>query len=440
MSSELIAVAGAKDGDEGKGKVIDALVSQGVDVCIKGQGGPNAGHTVVQIIESKEVVYAFHSLPSAILDPNVDCILGQGVLLNPTSLIAEINGVEKRGISTSKLIISPSAHLITPVGQLFDEIEEERKGGQKIGTTKQGMGPTSADKYARFGLRADLLRYPEELLNQLEPYLEYKRKIYQALTGQDPTKKAELDIDYYAELVPEWSKRLGPQIASVEGILSKHFSQGHRILVEGNQGTMLRIGSEDYPFVTSSETTIGGMIVGSGIPVSWIKSSDYRAILVQKAIDSKVGSGPFVTKMPSEMAELFQDETEIGVTSGRIRSVGFFDGVKAEWSNLINCPTEIAVPKMDVLKGKGEMSICEAYELDGRRVEEYPDNSRDLIRCKPIYSDRVYTFDKDVRGVQSWDSLGPTEQAYLNHIMEFYPGARLSMIGTGRSTEDMIYL
>lgn len=483
MSAEVKVVVGPGWGDEGKGKITDTLVDKALIngnrpvLCVRGQGGPNAGHTIV---DEDGIVFDVHCVPSGIFHPGVINILGQGTVFNPNNLIKEFQDLSAKGIDTSRVFINPRAHIIFPFNQALDGIEDDNKGQTKIGTTRQGIGPTYADKHARIGLRADLLRDKDEMIRQLYPLVGRKWETYKTFMfvkdrsvqslkeaicqgalneldlGLDGNVAAFLQIqahldlinsprpdafrpEYYVAQVEQWCRELGPRVRNTDLMVRGVLDNNGSIIIEGSQGGELSIDASGYPFTTSSNTSAAGVMIGAGVPFN-VPNVDYEIHFVQKAVNTRVGSGPFVTKMTPEQAALFQDETERGVTTGRVRDIGFFDGVMAREQQAINQASHLDITKLDFLREKGEILVCDGYELNGRKlpVGVYPDNPRDLYNCTPIYSDRTYRFEQDLSGIRSFNDLPNEEQTYLAHILSFYQGAKLAMVGVGRRADQLI--
>ncbi len=336
-----------------------------------------------------------------------------------------------------------------PFEQVMDGLADLAKPqAEQIGTTKQGMGPTSADKADRVGFRVHDLKERDDILSRLKRLLPARRLIFDFYTNQREDyqnyfKSSEyaaavqtFELDYYAERLKDWQYRLEAYLDREDNLVRQTLNKGGRILLEGAQGTMLdyRIG---YPFCTPSDTTVGGLLAGAMISPSWVRSIDFKAVGIQKAWESKVGGGPFPTKMPNEVADLYRDKTEYGVTSGRARQMGWPDGVASLASQEANGFTDIIITKLDMLKDKGPVKFGIGYKLDGNSVP-YPISARDLARVRPSYAEREYNFDLDIAGATELADLGPEEWMFLDRHMRFYPGAILMAVGTGRENSAMI--
>ncbi|MBR8835472.1 MAG: adenylosuccinate synthase [Stigonema ocellatum SAG 48.90 = DSM 106950] len=367
-----VIVIGAQWGDEGKGKITD-LLSRSADVVVRYQGGVNAGHTIVV----KGQTFKLHLIPSGILYPNTDCIIGCGTVIDPEVLITEIDQLEELGISTRNLLISETAHVTMPYHRLIDQASEERRGSHKIGTTGRGIGPTYADKSERIGIRILDLMEPEGLREQLEWTINYKNVILSKLYNLPPLDPKEV-IDQYLG----YAERLRPHVVDTSVKIYDAIQRRRNILFEGAQGTLLDLDHGTYPYVTSSNPVAGGACVGTGLGPTMID----RVIGVAKAYTTRVGEGPFPTEMHGELGEFLCDRgAEIGTTTGRQRRCGWFDAVIGRYAVRINGIDCLAITKLDVLDELEEIKVCVAYEIDGERCEHFPRNARRFTLCQPIY-------------------------------------------------------
>ncbi|MEM1168498.1 MAG: adenylosuccinate synthase [Cyanobacteria bacterium P01_H01_bin.35] len=367
-----VIVIGAQWGDEGKGKITD-LLSKSADVVVRYQGGVNAGHTVV--VEGQ--TFKLHLIPSGILYPDTECIIGSGTVIDPKVLIEELDQVESLGISTAKLMISQAAHVTMPYHRMIDKASEERRGKQKIGTTGRGIGPTYADKSERTGIRMIDLISPERLREQVHWTVNYKNVILEKLYNLSPLDPEEVVKEYL-----EYADRLRPHV--IDGSLSIYnaIQQRRNILFEGAQGTLLDLDHGTYPYVTSSNPVAGGACVGTGVGPTMID----RVIGVAKAYTTRVGEGPFPTEAKDEVGELLGDRgAEFGTTTGRKRRCGWFDAVIGRYAVRINGMDCMAITKLDVLDELDEIQVCVAYDMEGERCEDFPSSSVQLAKCKPIY-------------------------------------------------------
>ena len=367
-----VIVIGAQWGDEGKGKITD-LLSRSADVVVRYQGGVNAGHTIVV----KGQTFKLHLIPSGILYPNTECIIGCGTVIDPEVLITELDQLKELGISTRNLLISETAHVTMPYHRMIDQASEERRGSHKIGTTGRGIGPTYADKSERTGIRMLDLMNQQGLRKQLEWTINYKNVILEKLYNLPPLDPKKV-IDQYLG----YAERLRPHVVDTSLKIYDAVQRRRNILFEGAQGTLLDLDHGTYPYVTSSNPVAGGACVGAGIGPTMID----RVIGVAKAYTTRVGEGPFPTEMHGELGEfLCSRGAEFGTTTGRKRRCGWFDAVIGRYAVRINGMDCLAITKLDVLDELEEIKVCVAYEIDGERCENFPSNARRFARCQPIY-------------------------------------------------------
>jgi adenylosuccinate synthase len=418
-----IALLGAQWGDEGKGKATD-LLGEKVDYVVRYQGGNNAGHTVV-IGDQK---YALHLLPSGILSPGVIPVIGNGVVIDPSVLFEEIEGLNERGIDTSRLKISTNAHLITPYHRTIDKVSERFLGKSKIGTTGRGIGPAYADKINRIGIRIQDLFDPSILKQKVEGALRDKNQILIKVFNRKGLEIDDVVNEYlgYAEL-------LKPFVTDTSLLLNKALDQGKNILLEGSQGTLLDVDHGTYPFVTSSNPTAGGACTGSGIGPTRIS----RVIGIVKAYTTRVGSGPFPTELFDEDGEKLRSiGGEVGVTTGRARRCGWYDALIARYAVRVNGLTDFFLTKLDVLTGWEKIPVCVAYEIDGKRVEELPASQSDFHHAKPIY-EFLPGWNEDISKARSLDQLPANAKAYVKYLEEI-SGAPVSAVGVGPERDQTI--
>ncbi|MBD6615848.1 adenylosuccinate synthase [Komarekiella sp. 'clone 1'] len=367
-----VIVIGAQWGDEGKGKITD-LLSSSADVVVRYQGGVNAGHTIVV----KGQTFKLHLIPSGILYPDTECIIGCGTVIDPQILIAELDQLKELNISTDHLLISETAHVTMPYHRLIDQASEERRGSHKIGTTGRGIGPTYADKSERTGIRILDLMDPDGLREQLEWTINYKNVILEKLYNLPPLDTKEV-IDQYLG----YAERLRPYVVDTSLKIYDAILRRRNILFEGAQGTLLDLDHGTYPYVTSSNPVAGGACVGTGLGPTMID----RVIGVSKAYTTRVGEGPFPTELDGKLGELLCDRgAEFGTTTGRKRRCGWFDAVIGRYAVRINGMDCIALTKLDVLDELEEIQVCVAYEIDGDRCDHFPTSARRFARCRPIY-------------------------------------------------------
>ncbi|MER5320624.1 adenylosuccinate synthase [Streptosporangium roseum] len=420
-----VVLVGAQWGDEGKGKATDLLGDQ-VDYVVRYQGGNNAGHTVV-IGDQK---YALHLLPTGVLSPNVIPVIGNGVVIDPGVLLSEIDGLEARGVSSERLLISANAHLIMPHHKALDKVTERYLGKAKIGTTGRGIGPAYGDKIYRMGVRVQDLLDPGILQKKIEVALGEKNQILTKIYNRraiDATKVLEEYLGY--------AERLKPHIADTSLILNKALDEDKVVLLEGGQGNLLDIDHGTYPFVTSSSPTSGGACSGSGIPPTRLT----RVIGILKAYTTRVGSGPFPTELEDEMGEWLRTTGgEYGVTTGRNRRCGWFDAVIARYASRINGVTDFFLTKLDVLSGLERIPVCVAYEVDGVRYDEIPMTQTDFHHAKPVYEE-FPGWQEDITGAKSFEDLPANAQAYVK-ALERMSGARISAVGVGPGRTETIQI
>ena len=418
-----VVLLGAQWGDEGKGKATDLLGEQ-VDYVVRYQGGNNAGHTVV-IGDQK---YALHLLPSGILSPNVIPVIGNGVVIDPAVLLAEIKGLNERGIDTSKLKISTNAHLITPYHRTIDKVSERFLGKSKIGTTGRGIGPAYADKINRIGIRVQDLFDLSILKQKVEAALHDKNQILIKVFNRKGITVDEVINEYL-----DYAQVLKPYVTDTSLLLDQALSQGKVVLLEGSQGTLLDVDHGTYPFVTSSNPTAGGASTGSGIGPTKIT----RVIGILKAYTTRVGSGPFPTELFDADGEALRKiGGEVGVTTGRNRRCGWFDAPIARYAVRINGLTDFFLTKLDVLTGWQKIPVCVAYEIDGLRVEELPASQSDFHHAKPIY-EYLPGWSENISKAKSVADLPKNAQEYVK-FLEKISGAPISAIGVGPGRNETI--
>jgi len=414
--SNLIVI-GMQWGDEGKGKIID-LLTPSIDVVVRYQGGANAGHTVI-IGDQKTIL---HLVPSGILHEKCICIIGNGVVLDPKTLIDELDGLSDQGYlaDRSRLAISKNAHLVLPYHRVIDQLHEEAKGGAKIGTTGRGIGPTYADKVSRTGIRAGDLLDMELFRGRLESVLPLKNRYIEMLGGKP------IDIESIMDGAYEWSKHLSAHITDAEDLLHEKMAEGKRILFEGAQGSALDIDHGTYPFVTSSNTVAGSACAGSGVGPKAI--DDVMGII--KAYTTRVGNGPFPTELDDDAGTHMQDKgKEFGSTTGRRRRCGWFDAVLAGHSSRLSSVTKLTITKLDVLSGLDKIKICTGYDIDGEVVNSFPTSVEKFERLKPIYEEMAGWSD-DITEMRKFEELPDAAKNYIRRIEELV-GVNVSIISVG---------
>ncbi|MEY9926891.1 adenylosuccinate synthase [Catenulispora sp. GP43] len=420
-----LVLVGAQWGDEGKGKATD-LLGGSVDYVVRYQGGNNAGHTVV-IGDQK---YALHLLPSGILSPGCVPVIGNGVVIDPAVLFAELDGLDQRGVDTSRLLISANAHLITPYHRTMDKVSERFLGKNKIGTTGRGIGPTYADKINRIGVRVQDLFDPSILLQKVEGALRDRNQMLVKVYNRRALS-AEAVVEEYLG----YAERLRPMVADTSLVVNKALDEGKVVLLEGGQGTLLDVDHGTYPFVTSSNPTTGGACTGAGIGPTRIT----RSIGILKAYATRVGAGPFPTELFDENGEaLRRIGHEYGVTTGRDRRCGWFDAPVARYASRVNGLTDFFLTKLDVLTGFEKIPVCVAYDVDGVRHDEIPMTQTDFHHATPVYEE-LPGWTEDISGCKSFEDLPKNAQAYVK-ALEDMSGAPISAIGVGPERNATIQL
>ena len=418
-----IVIVGAQWGDEGKGKATDILGGK-VDYVVKPNGGNNAGHTVVVGGDK----YELKLLPAGILSENATPVLGNGVVINLEALFDEIDGLEARGANASRLKISANAHLVAPYHQTLDRVQERFLGKRAIGTTGRGIGPTYADKVARIGIRVQDI-FDESILRQkVESALDIKNQMLVKMYNRRAISVEET-MDYFGR----YGERLAPMVVDAERVLNDALSRGEHVLMEGGQATMLDVDHGTYPFVTSSNPTAGGACVGSGIGPTRITG----VLGIIKAYTTRVGAGPFPTELFDKWGEFLQvTGGEVGVNTGRVRRTGWYDSVIARYASRVNGFTDLFLTKLDVLTGIGEIPICVAYDVDGKRFDEMPLTQTDFHHAEPIY-ETMPAWDEDITECREFEDLPQKAQDYVLRLEEL-SGAPISYIGVGPGRDQTI--
>lgn len=417
-------LVGAQWGDEGKGKIIDVL-TESADIVVRTQGGNNAGHTVFV----KDKKYVLHLVPSGILRRGKRCVIGNGVVVDPVGLVEEIDGLGKLGVRVGRnLIVSETAHIVLPYHRELDAQREARKGRQKIGTTKRGIGPAYADKMARVGLRMLDLIQPERLDELLRDRVRENNEVLRAM-GAKPLSLSRIRTAYQAA-----GARLRPFVANTVVLLNEATQRGENILFEGAQGTFLDIDHGTYPYVTSSNTTAGGACTGSGVPPHRMD----RVVGVMKAYTTRVGEGPLPTENAEIADMLHAMGREFGATTGRPRRCGWFDTVATRHAAMVNGIDDLAVTNLDGLDTLETIRVCLAYRIDGRALDHVPSDARLLARCEPVYAE-FPGWRTDTGGVRAWRDLPLNARRYLNALAEL-TGARLSIVSVGPARNQTIAL
>lgn len=401
--SERLVVIGSQWGDEGKGKITDYFACR-ADMVVRYGGGNNAGHTVA--FNGKK--YSLQSIPSGIFNPKTINVMGNGMVVNPESVVAELKKLRDSGVADYQLYISDRAAMVMPWHADLDGAYETKKGGAKIGTTKKGIGPAYSDKYARIGLRIGDLLDPEYFGERLQAAIEVKNMELEMLGL--PTYDFETVYARYMEL----AKELGPMITDTSALINKALRGNGKILFEGAQGMMLCCDHGTYPYVTSSSPSASGVCVGAGVAPKWIDN----VLGVAKAYCTRVGEGPFPTELFDERAtEIRERGHEYGTVTGRPRRVGWFDAVVARYTGMLAGIDNWALMLFDVLSGLDKVMICTAYECDGEILTAPPATISKLARCKPVLLE-MEGWNEDITGAKSFDELPEAAKAYVHKIEE----------------------
>ena len=417
-------LVGAQWGDEGKGKIIDVLTEQ-ADIVVRTQGGNNAGHTV--FIGTQK--YVLHLVPSGILRSGKKCVIGNGVVIDPVSLVEEIEGLEKLGVKVNgNLLISETAHLVLPYHRELDAQREALKGKNKIGTTKRGIGPAYGDKAARTGLRMIALVSPARFEPLLRQRVKDNNEVLKAL-GAKPLSFPKVHAAYRAA-----GDRLSPLVANTVVMLNEATRSGLEILFEGAQGTFLDIDHGTYPFVTSSNTTAGGACTGSGVPPHRMD----RVVGVMKAYTTRVGEGPLPTESADIADLLHAMGREFGATTGRARRCGWFDAVATRHATMVNGIDDLAVTNIDGLDSLETIKVCIAYRHGTTTFDYVPSDAQTLAECQPVYAE-FPGWRAPTNEVTKWKQLPVKARQYLKAIAEL-SGARLMIASVGPARTQTIFL
>lgn len=418
-------VVGTQWGDEGKGKIIDVLAHK-ADYVVRFQGGNNAGHTVVVNGEK----FVLHLLPSGMLHGNGKCIIGPGVVVDIKVLLGELEVLEKRGAKVDHLYVSDRAHIITPYHVRLDELREEARGDQKIGTTKRGIGPCYADKITRCGLRMVDLLDMETFEGKLRTNLEEKNEVFEKIYGVE-----KMDFDQMLAEFKEYSKKISHRIIDSVPEVNEALDQDKFVLFEGAQAMMLDINYGTYPYVTSSSPTTAGVTTGVGVAPKKID----KAIGVMKAYTTRVGEGPFVTELEEEIGERLREVgREYGATTGRPRRCGWVDLVVGKFAVDINGLTDVVITKIDVLSGLEKINICVGYEIDGEVYTTVPSSIERLAKAKAVYEE-LPGWEEDITGMREYDELPENCKNYLKRVEEII-GCQISMVSVGPDRTQNIFL
>ncbi|NCO84094.1 MAG: adenylosuccinate synthase [Nitrospirae bacterium CG_4_10_14_3_um_filter_44_29] len=422
----VVVIVGAQWGDEGKGKIVDVLTEK-ADAVARYQGGHNAGHTVV--INNEKFI--LHIIPSGILHGGKSCIIGNGVVVEPKSLIEEIDGLTKRGIKIgADLFLSRSAHLIMPYHAAIEREQERLKGSKKIGTTGKGIGPAYVDKIARTGIRAGELLYPEFFKEKLKNNLAGVNQLLKVLYNAP-----SFDVDAIYSEYMRYAERLSGYIADTDIIVNRMIDEDKNLLFEGAQGTLLDVDHGTYPYVTSSNSAAGGACTGLGVSPTRISS----VVGVVKAYTTRVGEGPFPTEINDSLGEKIRERGgEYGATTGRPRRCGWLDMVALRYAVRINGFRGIALTKLDILDGLEKIKICSAYRCEGRLYKDFPKELNILEKCEPVYEE-MGGWKENTSGIKSFEKLPSAAQAYINEI-EHELNVKVHIISSGQKRDELIIL
>ncbi|MCL5966291.1 MAG: adenylosuccinate synthase [Deltaproteobacteria bacterium] len=422
---KTIIVLGAQWGDEGKGKIVD-IYSEFADMVVRATGGNNAGHTLVVRGEK----FIFHLIPSGILHPGKKCVIGNGVVIDPKVLLAEIDRLKERGYlkDDGQLKVGLLANVILPYHIVLDRAREEKLGSRKIGTTARGIGPCYEDKIARTGIRVcDLIR-PETFAEKLSAALDLKNFLLEGYYGAE---KVPFEATYEEYL--RYGERLKPYLVDTSHYLNEEIQKGAKILFEGAQGTLLDIDHGTYPYVTSSNTTAGGLCTGSGVAPTRISG----VIGVSKAYATRVGGGPFPTELFDEEGQIIRDRGhEYGSTTGRPRRCGWFDAPIVRYAHRLNALTGLALTKLDVLTGLPRIKVCVAYEIGGSRRDEVPLSLDEFTSAVPI-CEQVEGWKEDISQAREFGDLPKAAQKYVKMIEEV-TGVEVSLVSVGADRNQTI--
>jgi len=426
----VTVVVGSQWGDEGKGRITD-LLAGGADIAARYAGGDNAGHTVTV----GEKIVKLHLIPSGVLRERTTCVIGNGVVVNPQVLLQEIKTLHELGVGVTpdRLKISDNAHIITPAHIILDGTNEESLGSDSIGTTRRGIGPAYADKAARTGLQMGLLNDKKRFEAALEGFLDQKNRILHSL-GRD-----RLDAGTIVNQYLEYAEQLKPYITDTSLFVNNALKDNQVVLAEGAQGTLLDLDHGTYPYVTSSSPTIGGVFTGLGIGPRHVN----RIIGVAKAYTTRVGEGPFPTELQGTLAEKFRGTgqnpwDEFGTTTRRPRRVGWLDTVILNYAVRINGLSEMVITKLDVLTGIGVLKVAVAYEIEGKRIDQFPSDPCLLEQCKPVFEE-VRGWNDPIASVRRFDGLPREAQNYIRFIQDTLR-LPVTIIGVGPERDQVIHM
>jgi adenylosuccinate synthase len=415
-----LAVLGAQWGDEGKGKIVDLLTPH-FSIVARYQGGHNAGHTVYV----NGAKFILRLIPSGILHPGITCVIGNGVVVDPQALFAEIDELTKNGIDVGeRIVVSDKAHVILPYHRDLDLLSEARRGERKIGTTSRGIGPAYEDKIARRGIRVGDLVDPVSLEQNVRDNVTARNRLVQDST---------MDWRPVLTQLLRHAERIRPMVRDVSVMLNEATREGRPIMFEGAQGTLLDIDHGTFPYVTSSNATVGGVCTGLGVPPKAVG----RVLGVVKAYTTRVGEGPFPTELSDDMGDRLRESgSEYGAVTGRPRRCGWFDAVAVRYAARINGLDGLALTKLDVLDGIEQIDICTAYRCGSRTLTDFPSDIGQLAACRPVY-ESMPGWTAPTAGVREFDRLPPAARRYVERLEEV-SGVRAAIVSTGSERDDTI--
>jgi adenylosuccinate synthase len=419
----VMVVVGGQWGDEGKGKIVD-LLAEKVKVVARFSGGDNAGHTVINPYGE----FRLHLIPSGIFYPQVTCIIGNGVALNPAVLLGEIEDLQKHGVDTGRLFISDRAHLIMPYHTLLDGLEEERRSKGALGTTRKGIGPVFADKVARLGIRAGDLLNEDIFWGRLRTAVEFKNVILTKVYQVPP-----LSLDEIYDRYCHYGKQLAPFIQDTSSMIREAVTKGEPVLLEGAQGALLDPDFGTYPYVTSSSPLAGASCIGTGLGPREID----RVMGVFKAYNTRVGAGPMPTELNDETGDLIREKAhEYGATTGRPRRCGWFDAVAGRFSVQINGITDIALTHLDIYDGFSSIKICTAYKLNDEVLTSFPSEVATLEKCQPVYEE-LDAWQESISGIRDFERLPIGARNYMSRL-ETLLSCPISLVSVGADRKQII--
>jgi adenylosuccinate synthase len=421
----VIAIVGGQWGDEGKGRIID-LLAEKTNIVARFSGGDNAGHTVVNPYGE----FRLHLVPSGIFYPQVTCIIGNGVAINPAVLLEEIDDLHNHGINTSRLFISDRAHLIMPYHTLLDRLEEERRSKGAIGTTLRGIGPVFADKVARLGICVGDLLDKDAFLSRLKSALELKNIILTKVYQASPLSLEEIYQQYC-----HYGEQLAPFIRETSSIIREAATKGELVLLEGAQGALLDPDFGTYPYVTSSSPLAGAGCIGTGLGPGAID----RVVGVFKAYSTRVGAGPMPTELKDKIGDFIREKAhEYGARTGRPRRCGWFDAVAGRFSAQINGLNDVALTHLDIYDGFPSIKICTAYKFNDEVLTSFPRDVAILEKCQPIYEE-VNGWHESISGIRNFKKLPVGARNYMSRLEDLL-SCPISLVSVGPDRRQIIMI